>query len=204
MKKCLIISGGDFSKFSQLASDNYIIACDKGYEYAIKEGIRPNLIIGDFDSYLGELPIDIEILQLNPEKDDTDTISAIKFAIGKGYKEITMTCTMGARLDHAFANIQASLYALNKKIEIKIVEDNTIIYFIKNGSIKITKQEGFSLSILSLVDKSRSVSIKNTKYILENGELTNSFPLGVSNEWGSNEAEISVEDGALMIILSKM
>ena len=40
------------------------------------------------------------------------------------------------------------------------------------------------------------------KYPLENAVLKNSFALGVSNEFTSEKAEISVETGTLLVVLS--
>ena len=75
---CAIISGGDFSPLDGIDEADFVIACDRGFEYAQRGGIKPNLLLGDFDSYSGALPEDTEILLLPVEKDDTDTMSAIR------------------------------------------------------------------------------------------------------------------------------
>ena len=49
-KLCSIISGGDFSSLDDIEKSDFIIACDKGYEYAIRSNIKPDLTVGDFDS----------------------------------------------------------------------------------------------------------------------------------------------------------
>ena len=41
-----------------------VIACDRGYEYAARCGIKPDLLLGDFDSYTGALPAGVEVLRL--------------------------------------------------------------------------------------------------------------------------------------------
>ena len=43
-----------------------------------------------------------------------------------------------------------------------------------------------------------------TKYKMKNGVLRNSFPLGQSNEFDGDHAEISVDEGVLMIVLSRV
>ena len=65
-----------------------------------------------------------------------------------------------------------------------------------------TKTAGSSLSVFSLTDASYGVYEKGTKYTLDNAVLTNSFPLGVSNEWAENTAEIGVKDGILLVVES--
>ncbi len=52
-----------------------VIAADAGYEICLKEGLQPDLLLGDFDSM--EAPADFpHILRAPVEKDDTDTLLA--------------------------------------------------------------------------------------------------------------------------------
>lgn len=52
-KPWAIVSGGRFSPLTDLEKCGYIIACDKGYVYLAERGLRPDLLVGDFDSYTG-------------------------------------------------------------------------------------------------------------------------------------------------------
>ncbi len=200
MKKCLIISGGDFSPILPQNTDTFIIACDKGYEYAKKSNIQPNLILGDFDSYEGSLPKDIKTITLPKEKDDTDTLYAVKYAIEKGYRKIELTCALGSRIDHTLGNIQCALYALSNGAHITISEQHEKIHFLQNGSLTLDKNQCYSVSVLSASEKCTGVSIKGAKYEIDNATITNTFPIGISNEWKSNTIEISVKIGVLIII----
>ena len=83
MNTCLIISGGEFAPLPLDLKYDYVIACDHGYDYAIRLGITPDLIIGDFDSCdtdvtsINEIPVET----FPVAKDDTDTMLAVKCAI---------------------------------------------------------------------------------------------------------------------------
>ena len=55
-KPWAIVSGGRFSPLTDIEKCGYIIACDRGYEYLHEAGLRPDLLVGDFDSYTGPLP----------------------------------------------------------------------------------------------------------------------------------------------------
>ena len=204
MKKCLIISGGDYTPIKGVKKNDFVIACDRGYEYAKRDGITPMLIVGDFDSYSGNLPEDIRTIHLPCQKDDTDTMYAIKYAIEHGFKEIAIHCALGGRLDHTYANIQSAVYAAERGIKISIVDENSHILFLHNSQIHIERQYNCSLSVFAASDHCSGVCINGTKYTLENGQLTNSFPLGISNEWEADTAEICVQQGTLIIILSKL
>ena len=72
MKACAIVSGGSFSPLDGIGRADFVIACDKGCEYTAACGIKPDLLVGDFDSYTGEKPEDVPVLGLPCEKDDTD------------------------------------------------------------------------------------------------------------------------------------
>ena len=82
--RCAIISGGKFSPPEKIESCGFVIACDRGVEYALKCGITPDLIVGDFDSYKGKLPDGVPVLRLQVEKDYTDTQVAVDYAVKNG------------------------------------------------------------------------------------------------------------------------
>ena len=201
MSSCLIISGGDFSPFT-VPEGAFIIACDRGYAYALRCGVRPDLVVGDFDSYRGELDPGIPVQKLPVEKDDTDTVSALRYALEQGYREITLVCALGGRLDHLLANLQAAVFAAKRGAALRIVGADTEILTLRPGSLRLPRKEGWSLSVFAAEDRCRGVSITGAKYELHDAELTNDFPLGVSNEWAAPEAEISLREGTMLIVQS--
>lgn len=201
MSSCLIISGGDFSPFT-VPEGSFVIACDRGYAYARRCGVRPDLVVGDFDSYCGELDAGIPVQKLPMEKDDTDTVSALRFALARGYREITLVCALGGRLDHLLANLQAAVFAAKRGAALRIVGADTEILTLRPGSLCLPRKEGWSLSVFAAEDRCRGVSIAGAKYELHDAELTNDFPLGVSNEWAAPEAEITLREGTMLIVQS--
>ena len=73
-----------------------------------------------------------------------------------------------------------------------------------HGSISLPQSGGCSLSVFAVTDDCRGVSITGTKYELHSAVITNSFPIGVSNEWAGSEAVVSVDDGILAVMLCRM
>ena len=110
MKRCLIIAGGDYAPIEPEEGD-YILACDKGYAWCRREGIVPDLILGDFDSYGGKLPEGVPVLRFPAEKDDTDTMLAVRWASEQGFKALRLCCCFGGRLDHLLSNVETLHYA---------------------------------------------------------------------------------------------
>ena len=88
MARCVIIGGAEIADYGRargmLRGDDFFICCDGGLNHAEGLGIRPDLIVGDFDSH--ERPdTDTETIVLPREKDDTDTVYAAREAVRRGF-----------------------------------------------------------------------------------------------------------------------
>jgi thiamine pyrophosphokinase len=200
---CLIVSGGDFSRPpEEILRAEYIIACDKGYEYAQRLSLAPDLIIGDFDS--APQPSDGRVERVPSEKDDTDTMLAARRALEGGWRDIAVCCAFGGRLDHTFANIQTGAFIASHGGRARLFGADTEAAVINGGSIRLPRREGWSLSLFALSDRCEGVAISGAKYSGEGFELCPSFPLGVSNVWSAEAAEISVKSGLLLVLQSKL
>jgi len=200
---CAIVSGGPFSTLEGIKNSDFIIACDKGYEYLKLNNLDTDLLIGDLDSCKEIISKKTKKIILPKEKDDTDTMAAVKYAIFNKFEEIKLYCALGGRFDHTVANIQSCIWGIKRIKNIKIYDKYNEIYFVRNSKINIPKKIGYSLSVFSMTNICKNVFIKNAKYNLNNAILKNSIPIGVSNEW-VRDSEISVESGILMIVLSKL
>ncbi|MBQ6272794.1 MAG: thiamine diphosphokinase [Oscillospiraceae bacterium] len=203
-KRCLIISGGEYAPFPPPVAGCFVIACDRGYEYARRAGIRPDLVVGDFDSCSADVEEGVELLRFPPEKDDTDTMLALRIALARGCREIRLVCALGGRLDHTLANLQALVFAAEQGCAARICSPDTEITALREGSLRLPRREGFSLSVFAADGVCRGVCLRGAKYPLEDAELRPGLPLGVSNEWSAPEAEISVREGTLLIVEARI
>lgn len=203
--RCIIISAGDTPPKQKINynKDDFIICADGGYIYAKDNGIHPDIVIGDFDSLNEKIPDNIAIKKFNSEKDDTDTMLAIKEGISMGCTDFILTGSMGGRFDHTFANIQSLAYIINHGYTACIIEEQTSIYMIKNSSITITKELNSYISVFSYSTISNNVNINGLKYSATNMILSNNFPIGTSNEFVDDSCTISVEDGIIIITIVK-
>lgn len=202
-KLCAIISGGEYSPMTDIGECEYVIACDRGYEYARRAGVTPDLILGDFDSYSGALPEGAAVLRLPTEKDDTDTMAAMRRALDAGYTRIRIYCALGGRLDHLMANIQCAAFAARQGVRVTLYGAEAEIYVLSGGTLTLAPREGYSLSVLALSDAVRGVYIRGAKYALEDAEITNFFPIGASNEWRGT-AQITIGTGVAAVMLCRM
>lgn len=201
MNVCRIVGAGECKNIDfEKENGDLIIAADGGCVYLEKAGIKPDIIIGDFDS-LGSIPDGDEVIKLNPVKDITDMDAAVKEGIKRGYKEFHLYGACGGRIDHTLANIQLVASLAQNNIN-AFIHDDMIITAVCNRKIKFDINSKGYISVFSHSDKCRGVSIKGLKYTLDNSELSNSFPLGVSNEFVGTDSEISVKNGTLIVIYS--
>ena len=157
-----------------------------------------DLVLGDFDS-LGVAPKHPNVMQLPVEKDDTDTVFAIKTGLEKGYRHFYIYGGLGGkRSDHTIANLQSLLYLANRKARGWLFGENCVWTAIKNSSITL-KGEG-NVAVFCFDGVARGVTLKGLKYELQNAEVTSDFPIGVSNSMAAEEATVEVTDGALLVM----
>lgn len=204
-KRCIIFAGAEMKSISdlQIDSETFIICADGGYENALKFGVKPDIAMGDFDTIDSNSVKVCEKVVYPPEKDDTDTMIAVKTALERGYDDITITGGLGGRLDHTIANIQTLVYISEHGADGRIMGDDDSVMILKNSSGIYERREGYKFSLFSMTEKSSGITTKGLKYNLDNGELKYSFPLGVSNEIISESCEIEIKNGILLIIFSK-
>ena len=203
MKSCWIFGGAPVNNNYKinLPSDAYLIAADNGYSILKRMGFTPDLILGDFDSLKEEIVEDCEIISANAEKDDTDTMLAVKTALAKGYSDITIVGSIGGRLDHTFANIQTLAFILNSGGKGKLIGEYDTVELLECGSYTFPRNINMYLSIFAY-SQSAIVTTTGTKYNLNDYCLTNTFPLGVSNEITDDVCTIQVKEGQLLVIFS--
>lgn len=208
MKRCHIFAGGDLGKIDNTwfnTHNDFIICADGGYRHAKKIDLEPDIIVGDFDSYTGKLPKNTEIYRSVPEKDDTDTLMAVKIAIEHGYDLIYLYGALGgSRFDHAFANIQTMLYAHEHGASLILVGNEYICLQGKGEAMypRTSKYGEKYFSVFALTDTVKIKSLRGVKYPLENYSMKPSYPIGVSNEITSAQAFLDIEYGIALVIQS--
>lgn len=174
-----------------------VIAVDGGYEYL--KGQRIDLVVGDFDS-LSYVPSHPNVIQLKPEKDDTDMMVAIKEGLRAGYETFHIYGGMGGRISHTFANVQCLAYLAEQGARGYLMNDKEIVTVIQNDSITFSPNEKGYISIFAYGEKAEGVTLEGLKYPLKDYTLTNQFPLGVSNEFIGETSRVLVTDGALLLV----
>lgn len=201
-KTAIIVGAGDFTSQGLDIPRDMVIAADAGLKKLLDCNVRPDVIIGDYDS-LGYVPVGAEVITLPVEKDMTDLDAAMRLAWDRGCKNMFLYgVTGGERIDHFLGNLQLGSEFSRLGANVKIVDQKCSIYFVTNNSIRLQGQSGTIFSVLSTTSKSEGVSIlRDAKYRIYETTLENIGTLGISNEMTDSEVEISVKNGTIMIIL---
>ncbi len=202
-RRCVIIGGADIGDYGlikdRLKDDDLCVFCDSGLKHMEGLGVKPGLIVGDFDSH--ENPgLDTETIVLPREKDDTDTVFAVKEAIRRGYEDFLLIGVIGGRFDHSLGNVSVLLYldSLGKKG--CIIDDYSEMEMVSRSPAYISDEYGF-FSLLNISGEARGITIEDAKYPLENGEITCDYQYGISNEvLPGRTAKVSVEEGRLLLV----
>ncbi len=202
MKQCVIFCGGEFdSLHAPISPGSFVIAADKGLEYAEQLGLRPDLVLGDFDS-LGYAPGNARVFPV--EKDDTDAMLAVRAGLEAGCDEFFLYGALdGARVDHTVANFQLLAYLADRGARGTLLGLTQCATVVKDGSLHFPAGFEGIFSVFCLGSDARGVSIRGGQYQAEQISLTSGFPLGVSNHSVGKAVEISVQSGRLLVIYDR-
>ena len=186
MKRCVIVAGGDYAPIGARGKGDFLIACDSGLRWCQREGIVPDLLLGDFDSYAGELPDGVPVLRFPVRKDDTDTMLAVRRAIEDGFEEVLLLCALGGSLDHLLANLQTLHFASDAGLRASARDERTELQVLRPGRYRFPERKGWKFSVLALTDRVAGLTIRGAKYEVADAELSNAFPLGVGNDFAGD------------------
>ena len=207
MSRCVIISACPVSPelAEALRPDDFIIACDAGYRNCAPLGRRPNIIVGDFDTAPCPEQQDDDIIVLPHVKDDTDTQYAAHWLLEHGYDEITLLGALGgARPEHTLANLATGLYLAKNGVNVLLADERSELrYLVPGRELILQRRDWKYLSLFPMEGRLTGVSIRGAFYPLENAVLTADYPLGVSNEFIADTAQLQCSGGCGLVVLTR-
>lgn len=178
-----------------------VIAADSGYRSLLSLGIRPDLVVGDFDS-LGYVPTDVESVCRPVRKDDTDMMLAAREGLARGHDRFMLVGGMGGRLDHTIANLHVLAWLAEHGAKAALAGPKENALLLKNDKAEFHAGVTGTVSVFAWGGTAKGVTLENLEYPLKDAELRCDFPLGVSNRFTQAPAKISVQDGMLLVLWS--
>ena len=201
MTDTVIVSGGMIQKdfaldfLKKLQKENkdqklQLVAADRGLDFFRETGLVPDLADGDFDSVSAEGKAYLDsltrtrIMKLQPEKDDTDTQSALNLVIDQG-----ALLTLGKQ----------------KGVKVALADEQNYICLVESGTrLYKDRQFGKYVSFFPAGGAVEGLTLEGFKYTLAGYNLTVADSgLTVSNEIQEEEAVIRYQSGSLLMIMSR-
>lgn len=210
MAALIIGNGSDIEKvcFENIDID-YVICADGGLEKAGRLGLKPDLILGDFDSVDSHIlekykQLKIETVTFPSEKDYTDMELAVEYAVQKGFKHVVMIGASGTRLDHTLANIQLLEKYHFMGIDLEIIDNNNHIKIISdNTDIKIKYKKDYFVSLVPVTETIEGLTLEGFKYPLDNVIVKRGTTFLISNEITQKTGRIILKKGTALVFVSK-
>ena len=206
VKRALIVGAApdaDLSFLKEEAGDWWVICADGGIKTALAAGLRPDCLIGDWDSGgspAGEVPC----TTLPAEKDFTDLQAAAQRAMEEGCGELLLCGCTGGRLDHTASNLALLEWIARRGGKAILADGDNEVRFLENGSLTLADRPHYRyLSLIPLDRVVKGVTLQGVKYPLERADIARGDTLTVSNEPAAPEMEITVEEGSVLVIRSQ-
>lgn len=204
MKTCYIFGAAPMDDYTHvhphIEKEDTVICADGGYGCALACGIKPDWIVGDFDSEKSDVLLP-NVIRVKPEKDDTDMQLALSHGRTLGYSNFVIYGALGGRFDHAYANIQLVIEQLIEGVTVKLIDSQNEIFAIQNTRVVLSKTSYKYVSLLCYSERCEGVTLTGMKYPLDDYTLTyTSGGLGVSNEIIGENATITVKNGILLVM----
>lgn len=211
-KHTVIVSGGVLEEEFVLPilrseETEYIIGVDSGLVFLSKHGIKPDYIVGDFDSaprnvvdYYKE-NTSVPVREFNPVKDASDTENAIRLCLDLRRKDIWILGATGKRADHLWANVQSLKIARDAGAEAVILDRYNRIRLVDESFVLKRKDAyGRYFSFFPLGGTICDFNITGAKYPLVHHTLTPYDSLCVSNEYAEDEVEVTFPVGNVILM----
>lgn len=198
MKAVLVLNGEppEMDRLREWAADMPVYAADGGARICLEAGVRPEWVVGDFDSVLAEdLPDDWELRHLE-DQDSTDFEKLLR-CLPDGLDDVVVLGAFGKRLDHMLTNLLIAS-ALPPGFGIRFEHRAEELWRVTperpwSGS----PREGSTLSLLPM-SKVRGVTTEGLFWNLNRDDMNAELKLGQSNRV-TGPVSVRVEDGSLFL-----
>ena len=205
--RCYIYVGGEINAANiteRPDKEDLVIAADSGFDNAVRLGVTPAVMVGDFDSVREKkIPDGVEIYRVPAEKDLTDTQLAVEVALSRGMRDLVIIGGLSGRLDHTMSNLGLLEHLESLHVCAVMTDGVNRVRFIRNNSTLIPRGGYTYLSLIVADKEAKGVEVLGCKYPLKKAKLQRTHQYAVSNELVGNCAMISVRRGGLFVIESK-
>lgn len=197
------------STFDWITTPDRVVAADAGAALAARLGLKPDILVGDFDSIEPELrarydrqSVEVRVFQ-HDTKQETDTELAVLAALEWQPRQIYIFGAMGGRLDHALANVMLLAHPALHATDARLIEENQELYIVRAGRENIVSGNiGDRVTVIPVSGDAEGVRNAGFQYPLAGETLPMGYARGVSNVLTAREARIWLDKGELLVIVA--
>lgn len=205
MKSLAIVAGGAPPTITPKA--DWYIGVDRGALWLLRQGITPDVAIGDFDSVTKREKQYIhdrvrKYIEYPPQKDETDLELAIDEAIRFKPKEVRIYGALGRRFDHSLAATNLLLKLESHNIYGEIVDNFSKIQIVRR-KLTLSRDSVYPFVSILPFGSDAIVTLSGFAYNVTRKRFRLDSSLGISNEIFDESATIQVHEGLILIIRSK-
>ena len=203
---CHVVCAGPAEQLDiERADGDFLIAADGGYELCARAGLKPDLLIGDFDSLGSDMRADasVQVIALPCAKDDTDTLAALREGLARGYERFELHAALGGDIAHTFANLQCLLFLAEHGARGTAHGGGQTALVVRpdDGECRIDVQVGTRVSVFAFAGSAHGVTERGLAWELDDATLSPGFPIGVSNTAVAETIVIGVSEGVLAVVI---
>jgi thiamine pyrophosphokinase len=190
-----------------LPADRFVIAADSGLDHAHRLGLRVDLLVGDLDSVssagLAAAENDGVPIERHPtEKDAIDTELALEAAVARGAERIVVVTGGGDRLDHVLAGLLVLVHPIVRDAVVEAWIGEAYVRALQGPArAELDGPAGAYVSLVPVHGTAEGVVTGGLRYPLRAEPLSASSSRGISNEFLGGPACVSLERGALLVVV---
>ena len=211
MNTAAIVAASEFNKkvFAEMHSEgafDYIMAVDGGYSHLQEVGVRPDIVLGDFDS-LKEEPSGIRACRYPREKDDSDLQLAVTRLLSYSYDQVFAFGALGGRLDHLLANLRVLANVAARGLNVTIIGALETVHMLVGGHAWEREageiDAGKTVSIMQIEGPVQGLFVRGLKWEGDDLNITEKPSLCLSNITTGEPILIGLDAGKIAIIVNE-
>ena len=181
-----------------------VVAADGGARFLLEQGIRPDVVVGDFDS-LPAADVErleaagVELVRHPVRKDRTDGEMAADEALRRGARELVLAGALGA-LDHTLGHLAILQRLATRGVAARLAAPRlTVRVLAAPGEARLDAPTATRVSVVPLQGDAL-VSLQGFDYALDRGVLPRDACLGLGNAVVA-AARIVVHEGVVGVLV---
>lgn len=187
------------------AASGLVVGADGGVRFLLAAGVRPDLVVGDFDSLpaagVAELEAArVELVRHPVHKDQTDGELAVDEARRRGAGELVLAGGFGA-LDHTLGHLAVLRRQEAAGVPCRLVSPRlTVRVLAAPAAVVLDAAPGVRVSLVPL-GADAVITLAGLAYPLARGTLPADACLGLGNAVARSGASVALHEGTAAVIV---